>query len=302
MFDPENWEAILKLKAVDLVSLPSLEDDRHEYKASATKDNDLAEKIARAASGFWNSGGGLFVAGVDNNGKPDGGITLTVGRQSRRDWIDQMISRVSPRAQYAVHYIEDEGAGLTITSGSAVVLIGFALSEHGPHMGPDNRYYIRAGAHTVPAPHFLVEAIYARRGLRAPMLRHVIRRKPEGGGVLQLGIICLNDAPALDVELTLEPLPVDLKSWGAQLPLTIPVISRQASFYFDFHQLSMAEPTPTFQARLKYTDLANRTYQVALDVDVDKQMGPNLGGGSDLVERAIKQVADAIKQLRAGRI
>src|SRR4051794_33270887 len=89
MFNPENWEAVLKLEDKDLVSLPSAEDDRHEYKASSTRDNELADKIARAASGFWNSGGGLFVAGVTGDGQPDGGVSLTVGRQSRRDWIDQ---------------------------------------------------------------------------------------------------------------------------------------------------------------------------------------------------------------------
>src|SRR5271163_4647353 len=98
MFDPENWEAILKLEDKDLASLPSAEDDRHEYKSSLTKDSDIAEKIARAASGFWNSGGGLFVAGVNGKGQPDAGIAVTVGRQSRRDWIDQTISRVLPRA------------------------------------------------------------------------------------------------------------------------------------------------------------------------------------------------------------
>ena len=308
MFDPENWEAILSLEDRDLVSLPSAEDDRHEYKASATMDSELTEKISRAASGFWNSGGGLFVAGVNNNGQTDGGISLTVGRQPRRDWIDQAISRVSPRAHYAVQCIEDRGAGLAITPGNAVVLIGFAPSESGPHMAPDNRYYIRAGAHTLPASHFLVEAMYARRGLRVPMLRHVVRRKPEGGEVLQLGVICLNDAPALNVELSLDPLPLWLKDWGTQLPLVVPMISRETPFYFDFHILMAGqEPRETFQVRLKYIDLADRTHQTILAVDVDRQMGPNLGSGNELrelhravekVERALEKVVEAIKSKR----
>jgi hypothetical protein len=301
MFDPEHWEAILKLEDKDLASLPSAEDDRHEYKASATNDNDLADKIGRAASGFWNSGGGLFVAGVNGKGRPDGGISLSVGRQSRRDWIDQAISRVSPRARYAVQSVEDHGAGFAINSGSAVILIGFAPSETGPHMAPDNRYYIRAGAHTVSASHFLVEAIHARRGFRAPLLRHVVRRKPEGGGVLQLGVICLNDAPALNVELTLDPLPRWLVSWGVRLPLVVPVISRETPFYFDFHFLSIgAEPSPVFQAKLKYMDLADRTYETILDVDVDKQMGPNLGSDNELrgLERAVEKVAGALENTR----
>lgn len=301
MFDPEKYAAVVNLEDKDLASLPSAEDDRHEYKSALSKDNELAEKIARAASGFWNSGGGLFVAGVDGNGQADGGITLAVGRQSRRDWIDQTIARVSPRGLYAVQCIENGGTGFNITTGNAVVLIGFAVSEAGPHMAPDNRYYLRAGAHTVPASHFLVEAIHARRGLRAPMLRHVVRRKPEGGGALQLGIICLNDVPALSVEITLEPLPEWLNRWGSRLPLIVPVISREAPFYFDFHLLTVGtEAMPVFQTRLKYMDLADRTYHNVLAVDVDKQMGPNLGSGHELrdLERVLEKVADAIKNNR----
>jgi hypothetical protein len=298
MFDPENWRAILQLEDVDLASLPSEEDERHEFKSGATKDNDLAEKISRAASGFWNSGGGLFIAGVNGDGQPDGGISLAVGRQSRRDWIDQAISRVSPRARYAVQCIEDGGAGLTISPGRAIILIGFAPSDNGPHMAPDNRYYIRAGAHTVPASHFLVEAIHARRGLQAPMLRHVIRRKPQDGGVLQIGVICLNDAPALNVEITLSPLPKWLDRFGTQLPLIVPVISRETPFYFDFHILTIGtEPMPAFDAKLKYMDLADRVYQTNFSVNVDTQMGPSLGSGiSDFrgLERGLDKVGDAI--------
>jgi hypothetical protein len=130
------------------------------------------------------------------------------------------------------------------------------------------------------------------------MLRHVVRRNPESAGALQLGIICLNEAPALNVEITLEPLPGWLERWGSRLPLVVPVISREAPFYFDFHLLTMGqESIPTFQARLKYADLADRTHQVALAVDVDKQMGPSLARGNEFreLERAVERVAEAIK-------
>jgi len=172
MFDPTKPNDILKLEDLDLSEfLPSAEDDRHEYKSSAIKnDKELGDKIVKAASGFWNSGGGLFVAGVDGNGQSDGGISLNVGQQSRRDWIDQVISQVTPKSAYAVHSIEDNGCGCNIEPGKGVFLIGFGESEIGPHMANDHRYYIRAGAHTVPANHFIVEAIHARRGLRTPLL------------------------------------------------------------------------------------------------------------------------------------
>ena len=86
------------------------------------------------------------------------------------------------------------------------------------------------------------------------------------------------------------------------------MISRETPFYFDFHLLLMgAEARPTFQAKLKYLDLADRTYLTVLPVDVDKQLGPNLGSGSELrevvraverVERSVEKVADAIKNKR----
>lgn len=238
MFDPDHWDNVVNLEDHDLASLPGGEDERHEYKSSAVRDGELVEKIGRAASGFWNSGGGLLVVGVNSTGQPDGGLPLAVGRQSRRDWIDQAISRVSPHGRYAVKCVADGGAGLQINPGNAVVVIGFAASDSGPHMAPDNRYYLRAGAHTLPASHFIVEAIRARRGLLAPMLRHVVRRKPEGGGVLQVGIVSVNDAPALSVEINLDPVPEDLQKWGSRLPLMVPVISRQTPFYLDFHILT----------------------------------------------------------------
>lgn len=297
MFNPEQWGAVLKLESSDLMLLPRREDERHEYKSSATKDFELGDKIARAASGFWNSGGGLFVAGVDGSGQPDGGISLVVGRQPRRDWVDQIVSQVSPQAQYAVNCLELSGATLNISPGNAVVMIGFAASEAGPHMAPDNRYYLRAGAHTLPASHFVVEAIHSRRGLVAPNLRHVVRRKPEGGGVLQLGIVCLNDAPALDVHLEVAPLPPWLEKWGGKLPLVVPVISKETPFYLDFHILTLGRQPPlVYEVNLKYTDLAGRPHEIVLAVDVDKQMGPSLGSGNELreIERAINKVAEAI--------
>jgi len=299
MFNPEQWEAVLQLEDKDLASLPSSEDERHEYKSSATNDADLGDKLARAASAFWNSGGGLFVAGVNGSGRPDGGVSLYVGRQSRRDWIDQVIAQVTPRSKFAVKCIEDGGSGMGISVHKAVIAIGFPASDVGPHMAPDNRYYIRAGAHTLPASHFIVEAIRTRRGLLTPMLSHIVRRKPEGGGVLQVGILALNDAPALNVEVNLTPVPEWFNGLQSKLPLIVPVISRDAPFYFDFHVLTMGQaPRPAFQVQLRFGDLAGRQHSATLAVDVDTQMGPSLGTANELkeLERAVGKIADAINR------
>ena len=119
MFDPTKPNDIFALQDQDLSEfLPNAEDDRHEYKSSAIKnDKELGDKIAKAASGFWNSGGGLFVVGVNENGQPDGGISLNVGRQSRRDWIDRAISQVMPKSCYVIHSIENSSSCMNIEQG-----------------------------------------------------------------------------------------------------------------------------------------------------------------------------------------
>jgi hypothetical protein len=233
MFDPSNIDAILQLDDKDLASLPHTEDDRYEYKSSSTKDNDLAEKIARAASGFWNSGGGLFAAGVNGNGQPDSGISLAVGRQSRRDWVDQAISRVTPRGSYVVQCVEGRGAGTNIIPGNAVVLIGFAQSDVGPHMAPDNRYYIRAGAHTVQANHFHVESIWARRHFAKPRIVHVLDLEPwtSGSSFLVVELVSVTAAPALDVEIEIAP---QLAARSLSFPLRTTLIDGSHSFAFRF--------------------------------------------------------------------
>jgi hypothetical protein len=300
MFDPKKPDVILAIQDNDLLLLPVTEDERHEYKSSVTKDSDLADKIGRAASGFWNNGGGLFVAGVNGQGQPDGGLSLNVGRQPRRDWIDQAISRVAPKGFYVVNSIEDSGAGLNIASGKAVFLIGFGESEVSPHMAPDNRYYIRAGAHTIPASHFIVEAIYARRGLRTPLLRHILRRKPGYSRVIQLGIVALTGVPAINVSIEPDSLPPSIQAWHfKKFPLQVPIISEQFPFFFDIHLSDMVEDEQLpFSVNLVYFDIAARQYNQSFEVDIERQIGPNLSSekGTEHLAKKLDEIKKAINQ------
>ncbi|MDB9512743.1 ATP-binding protein [Kamptonema animale CS-326] len=302
MFDPTKPDDILKLEDKDLsVFLPCEEDDRHEYKSSAISNERLVDKISKAASAFWNSGGGLLVIGVDGQGNPDGGISLSMGRQSRRDWIDQIISQVNPKSSYVVHSIEDSGCGFNIESGKGVFLIGFCDSEIGPHMAKDNRYYIRAGAHTLPANHFIVEAIHARRGLRKPLLSYILRRKPGNSRVIQLGIVALNAAFAINVSVEADTLPIfvsaDLKE---RFSLQVPIISEQFPLFFDVYmRLSDGYIHRPFLIELTYSDIAHRTYRESFEVDMDRQLGPNLSSdkGNELIVRELKELQKAISEV-----
>ena len=303
MFDPTKPNDILELEDLDLSEfLPNAEDDRHEYKSSAIKnDKELGDKIAKAASGFWNSGGGLFVVGVDGNGQPDGGISLNVGRQSRRDWIDQAISQVMPKSCYVIHSIENSSSCMNIEQGKAVFLIGFGESEIGPHMANDHRYYIRAGAHTEPANHFIVEAIHARRGLRTPLLSHLVRWKPGNSGVIQLGIVVLNAAPAFNVSIKIDRIPQIFRSnLEEKLSVQIPIISEQFPWFFDICVIIFRgyELLPPFEINLTYSDMANRTYQQNFEVDIARQLGQKMGydNGYGGIKEELSNIASAIEK------
>jgi hypothetical protein len=297
MFDPAQPRSILNLTSADLSRLPSEEDDRHEYKSGRVKDKELAEKIRKAASGFWNSGGGLFVAGVGGDGIPDGGIPVAIDRQSRRDWIDQAIGQVAPTGPYIVHNVDAGTTGLNILPGNQVYLIGFGRSDAGPHQAPDSRYYLRAGAHTVPAQHFIVEAMFARRSLRFPLLSYVVRYKPDSRRpIAQLGIVCLNSSPALDVRITIDPLPPMLDQLQPhRFPLRVPVISDQHPFLFDCTVLAVSkQPRPKFTCTISYSDLTNQEHQSVFPIDLDQHLGPNFGSmkGIEDVAKSLDKIAN----------
>jgi len=55
----------IRLETFDLTHLPNAENDDFEFKSIATSWDELKKKLNCAASGFTNSGGGYFIAGVD---------------------------------------------------------------------------------------------------------------------------------------------------------------------------------------------------------------------------------------------
>jgi hypothetical protein len=230
---------MIAMSLIDLTKLtpagfPTAEDDEFEFKSSLLIPVEAKRELNCAASAFSNSGGGCFIWGVaDSTGDPDGGVAPYVGKLDLEAWIDQVINEVDPRPSYKVQfYWNNEGRG-TLNSGMVIVAVSIRPSLVGPHMAKDKRYYIRAGKHTLRAGHFLVEALWARRQVGKPVLSHVIRRKPDFPAVLQLGIVALTDAPAVDVELNITPLKGHMANLTDDLPLYIPVIDRNTPFYMD---------------------------------------------------------------------
>lgn len=307
----ERWQHIIDWTENDLRILPEEENDNYEYKSSRIREHKtyrskLQREIQTAASAFWNTGGGLFVAGVNDNGQIDGGIPARMGSQRLRDWVDQIVTGVRPVGEYHVNTIEAKDAGSLIEQGCIVLIIGFEESYVLPHMSSDNRYYIRAGAHSVPAGHYLVEAMRSRRGLLHPMLRGLLRVHERKAGILELVVLAVNGTPAIDVSINLNPLPAFFarnEHTQSQFPLLVPIIDHQNPFRMDLTTLrnrrSWMGEEPVY-LELKYHDITGRIFSSHQLIDHERSISQlELNARrSTYSEKTLDKILKELKRLR----
>jgi hypothetical protein len=285
-----------------LATLPDNETDYYEYKSSLIPNERLKKELAVAASAFWNSGGGVFVAGMNDNGQIDGGLPATIGSQRIRDWVDQVLNYVEPTGPYAVKIIERSSAESPIREGHVVLVIGFGESSNVPHMAPDYRYYIRAGTHSLPAGHFIVEAIRTRRGLSRPFLRGLLQMHANKTNIVQLVVLATNEAPALDVHLTFNTIPRAFANAPNIFPLQIPIIDRNNPFSmdllksFDIKRTFGIEP---IYLELHYRDIAGKDYQERQLLDPFRSLSPVQIGSEDVdvIKKSLKELVKQMKRL-----
>jgi hypothetical protein len=202
----------------------------------------------------------------DNTGDADGGFAIEnyAGGQSLRAWADQIIHQVKPTPRYEIELVQDPRGRGTISTGNAVLLVSIEESVYGPHMAPDGRYYIRAGVHTERASQFIVEAIWAKRHFSRPRITHIVRERPDDAKVIQIGLIALTDSPAINVRLTMEPLPGLLRGTkSATFPVTIGAIDSHFPFVFDIttHDDANRNQDEEFTLTASYHDLASNRYK-----------------------------------------
>ena len=291
----------INLSSTTLSSLPNAEDDTFEFKCSGTPIKDLKKKLDRAASGFANSGGGCFLFGLDDSGNADGGVSTKVGRQDLRDWIDQAISSVSPVPEYDVRLYDDcEGRGQLDTD-NVIAAVSIFPSESGPHQASDHKYYIRAGAHTVSASHFIVEALWARRHVQKPVLVHVVRAKPNATSIVQVGVVAVTDAPALNVEFTLSPLSGTLKKLDDYFPVKLPVVDKNNPFFLDASVMHMAEKELGDHVKviIKYHDHAGTKFSHSNDAPLTRSISPITMGtvSPEKIAKALEKLEGPLKQI-----
>ncbi len=293
-----HFDYIANWTEIDLLEL-SQEDETHEYKSSQIKDKDLGQKISIAASAFWNSGGGVFIAGLNDDGSIDGGLSNLVGRQHRRDWVDQYIKTTEPQGTYWIKIIDSDSSlsNTKIKPDQGVLVIGFEASLNAPHMAYDRKYYIRAGAHSAPAGHFLVEAIRSYKHFQSPQLIAALRRSERRSNVVELAIKCINDATALNVQISFNPLPKAIKeNFSDRFPLAIPFIDKETPFYMELYywrlRLEMFGEKPV-ELQVSYNDLTNKMFTYTQTIDVTNSIGPMTIGETDLeaIAKAIEKIS-----------
>jgi hypothetical protein len=287
---------IIDLNPIDALTIPKAESDTFEFKSSRVSQKDLKKKLAAAASGFANSGGGYFIAGVDDKtGDADGGIPNQIVRQDLRDWVDQIVNSIEPRPDYKIKLIDDTQGRGTLNADCSILIVGFNESRAAPHMSTDGKYYIRAGAHTETARHYLLEAIWAKRYVQKPSLIHNFRRKPNVDKVQQLGIVNLTNAPALDVQIELRPEPpLFAKIAAGTFPINVSLIDQQNPFYFDV--CPSVDATEHFgdniELNVNYSDMLGNNYEFTKQLQVTDGASP-LSIGKD----ALIRIADSTEQI-----
>lgn len=289
---------LIELGANSPSTFPTAEDDVFEFKSGTTTPNELKKKLDRAVSAFANSGGGCFIYGIDDTGNADGGVTTKIGKQDLRDWLDQVVSRVTPTPAYEIRIYDDcEGRG-ALSPGSVIAAIAIHPSNVGPHQSSDHKYYIRAGAHTVAAGHHIVEALWARRYVQKPVLTHILREKPSTSGIIQIGIVAMTDAPAREVELNIRPLNGLLAKLAKYFPIQLPVVDRNNPFFLDVSMMHRADDElgDDVKVEISYKDYAGNTYIHTNAVPLQNSISP-LTIGAEAQTKIAKALEKLVKPL-----
>lgn len=285
----------------ELSEIPTSETELYEYKSSRISLDNLKNKISIAASAFWNSGGGIFIVGVNDNGEIDGGINKCNGKQDIRDWVDNAIKLTEPIGNYTVKVISRSLDDSKIEENKVIIIICFHESFSVPHMAYDKKYYIRVGAHSGAANHFLIESLRSLRGKTRPYLKGVMKYHPTKPKIEQLAIIALNESVALDVRLNFDPLPIALRDhFSDDFPLEIAAIDKNNPFTmeisgFGFREEAFGEKPVLL--KLEYKDILGNTFKSEQEISPHKNLQPMMIGDDVFKElvRAINKLTSKLK-------
>jgi hypothetical protein len=153
-----------------LHALQPTEHDFQEFKGSAWVwdagqiADQLHPRLSKQVGAFSNGAGGRLFLGIDDNGRPDGGIPTQL-KGGTRAWLEDLVREVvEPKlARYNVFEVTGGGPGSAIQEGCAVYVLELPPSADSPHMSLDHRYYLRIAGKSQPMSHLHLLDILRRR-------------------------------------------------------------------------------------------------------------------------------------------
>jgi len=148
----------------------------------------------------------------------------------------------------------------------------------------------------------LVTILSRRYGLgvtcRNLKLAHAIRRKPDDTSVIQIGVIAVTDAPALDVEVTIDPLPSFLIESSDYFPIRLPILDRATPFYMDATSSYQAvEDLQETKVIISYKDSAGNEYAHESDGSLVRSLSPVVVG-YNVWERVVTALEEIERKLK----
>ena len=156
--------------------------------------------------------------------------------------------------------------------------------------------------HTVAAGHFIIEAISAKRHFFKPRLTHLFRLKPEQERTIQLGILALTDAPAVDVNINISH-PPQMTHLGSLFHTHISVIDRNNPFFFDvstyykprIYELVLKD----LDLKVEYDDLAGNSYVYQTKIESSGSVLPMTLGNDNPAKmvKALESIHEVLLKL-----
>jgi hypothetical protein len=151
----------------------------------------------------------------------------------------------------------------------------------------------------VPSPHFLVDALYAKRHFRSPKLVHVARVNHFStvSDFLHVEVIAATDGVALEVEIDFDPRPDE---GGLPFPLVVPIIDREHPFAFRFEV--RREPGFVSTIKITYRDFANAPYSYERRLGASQCLVPWNRDSGELgsISEELRELKHAVERIDFG--
>lgn len=202
----------------DLIDEGEVEDQYLECKAPVEPrlTRDYKAKLAQAASGFANSGGGVIIWGVSTTHHSHSGLDVLSGIEPIGNVIRlaQQIDRELPRLTTPQLTFEESRILYRIKKDSRGVAVTYIPAFDGDPIQStvDRNFYIRTGDDFREMPYETLQRMFT--GTKAPVLRPIFDPaliSVDGDGLwnIQVGVANDSTAVARDVCVTIEALNSD---------------------------------------------------------------------------------------------